>query len=114
MDQVVGQNRAVAMQDRTKMPYTDAVIHELQRFIDVNPFGMPRSTAQDTEFAGYVIPKVCRIHSSSLSINGPAEMDQGPPGSAFYLPVAIGCMLWKFKGRSRRHLSVTACPRFWF
>ncbi|XP_066495785.1 cytochrome P450 2B1-like [Tiliqua scincoides] len=57
IDQVVGQNRAVSMQDRSEMPYTDAVIHELQRFIDVNPLGLPRSTTQDTEFAGYVIPE---------------------------------------------------------
>ncbi|KAJ6658670.1 hypothetical protein lerEdw1_019830 [Lerista edwardsae] len=57
IDQVVGQNRAVSMQDRPKLPYTDAVIHELQRFIDLEPFGIIRSTTQDTEFAGYAIPK---------------------------------------------------------
>ncbi|XP_066494455.1 cytochrome P450 2G1-like isoform X2 [Tiliqua scincoides] len=57
IDQVVGQNRAMSMEDRLRMPYTDAVLHELQRFIDFNPLGIPRSVTQDIKFAGYIIPK---------------------------------------------------------
>lgn len=55
---MAGQSRAVAVADRLRMPYTDAVIHELQRFVDFSPLGVPRSVTRDTEFAGYTIPKV--------------------------------------------------------
>ena len=45
------------MQDRNHMPYTDAVLHEIQRYIDFVPIPLPRKTTQDVEFRGYHIPK---------------------------------------------------------
>ncbi|XP_032903285.1 cytochrome P450 2K6-like [Amblyraja radiata] len=45
------------MEDRNHMPYTYAVIHEVQRFANIAPLGIPRSTTVDLNFQGYFLPK---------------------------------------------------------
>lgn len=55
---MVGSGRAPSTEDKLRMPYTNAVIHELQRFHKTRIENFPRMTTQDVLFRGYSIPKV--------------------------------------------------------
>ncbi|XP_004620775.2 cytochrome P450 2G1-like [Sorex araneus] len=57
IDQVIGPHRIPSVNDRVKMPYTNAMIHEIQRVIDLLPMGIPHNVIRDTEFRGYLLPK---------------------------------------------------------
>uniref|UniRef100_A0A3Q1B2T6 Cytochrome P450, family 2, subfamily R, polypeptide 1 n=1 Tax=Amphiprion ocellaris TaxID=80972 RepID=A0A3Q1B2T6_AMPOC len=54
LDRVVG-GRQVQMDDRRKLPFTDAVIHETQRMVNIVPMAIPHQTSRDVTFQGYFI-----------------------------------------------------------
>nr|CDO19453.1 Cytochrome-P450-2C21 [Canis lupus familiaris] len=81
---VVGRHRSPCMQDRSCMPYTDAVVHEIQRYIDLVPNNLPHSVTQDIKFREYLIPKGTTILTSLTSVlhdeKGFPNPDQFDPG----------------------------------
>uniref|UniRef100_A0A6J0UGY9 Cytochrome P450 2W1-like n=1 Tax=Pogona vitticeps TaxID=103695 RepID=A0A6J0UGY9_9SAUR len=64
---VLGTERLPTYEDRKQLPFTEAVIHEIQRFASVVP-QFPRSTAVDTHFRGYFIPKGTMVIPSLTSV----------------------------------------------
>ncbi|XP_030600183.1 cytochrome P450 2F3-like [Archocentrus centrarchus] len=57
IDTVIGKERCPNMEDRKSLPFSDAVIHEVQRFLDIVPFSLPHYALNDISFRGYTIPK---------------------------------------------------------
>nr|ACB98739.1 cytochrome P450 CYP2C47 [Phascolarctos cinereus] len=54
---VIGHNRLPSIKDRQDMPYMDAVVHEVQRFIDLVPLNVPHAVNRDVHFQQYILPK---------------------------------------------------------
>lgn len=82
IDHVVGRARMPSLEDRVNMPYTDAVIHEVQRFADVIPMNLPHRVIRDTPFRGFLIPKdtdvitlLNTVHYDSEQFKTPQEFN---------------------------------------
>ncbi|XP_053177346.1 cytochrome P450 2F5-like [Scomber japonicus] len=57
IDTVIGRERCPFMEDRKSLSFTDAVIHEIQRFMDLVPMNVPHHALEDISFRGYTIPE---------------------------------------------------------
>ncbi|XP_049735378.1 cytochrome P450 2J2-like isoform X2 [Elephas maximus indicus] len=73
-DRVIGQSRQPSLNDREHMPYTNAVIHEVQRMGNILPVNVPREVTFDTTMAGYQLPKGTMILTNLTALHrDPAE-----------------------------------------
>ncbi|XP_070610267.1 cytochrome P450 2J5-like [Erythrolamprus reginae] len=57
IEDVFGSSGSISYQDQKKLPYTNAVIHEMQRLKYVLLYGVPRQNTKDVVMRGYDIPK---------------------------------------------------------
>ncbi|XP_037544925.1 cytochrome P450 2K1 isoform X2 [Nematolebias whitei] len=67
LSRVVG-SRQVRIEDRKNLPYTDAVIHESQRFANIVPMSLPHTTSKDVTLQGYFIRKGTAIFPLLTSV----------------------------------------------
>ncbi|XP_061477828.1 cytochrome P450 2B4-like [Rhineura floridana] len=68
IDDVVTGNRYPGMEDRVKMPYTNAVIHEILRYQTGSSENFPRAMTRRTEFRGYTLPQFTAVSPLLLSV----------------------------------------------
>ncbi|XP_075056840.1 cytochrome P450 2U1 [Mixophyes fleayi] len=57
IDAIVGHDRPPSLTDKSKMPFTEATIMEVQRMTVVVPLSVPHMASENTVFQGYTIPK---------------------------------------------------------
>ncbi|NXG44852.1 CP2K6 protein, partial [Psilopogon haemacephalus] len=67
IEAVIGSNPP-RTEHRSQMPYTDAVVHEIQRFASILPMNLPHETTADVTLKGYFIPKGTYIISLLVSV----------------------------------------------
>jgi cytochrome P450 len=57
LDAAIEPERSVCLEDRAKLPYTEACIHEILRHAPLFPLTIPHATTTDTAINGYFIPQ---------------------------------------------------------
>ncbi|XP_034557102.1 cytochrome P450 2J1-like isoform X3 [Notolabrus celidotus] len=68
IDAVIGPTRRPSVADKPNLPYTDAVIHEIQRMGNIVPLNGLRMAANDTMLGGYLIPKGTSVMPNLTSV----------------------------------------------
>lgn len=69
IDSVVGPNKTPCLEEKCKMPYTEAVIHEILRFCNIVPLGIFHATSKDTVVRGYSIPEGTTVITNLYSVH---------------------------------------------
>uniref|UniRef100_A0A7E4WCU8 Unspecific monooxygenase n=1 Tax=Panagrellus redivivus TaxID=6233 RepID=A0A7E4WCU8_PANRE len=56
LDRVIGSDRRIGLNDKARLPYTQAFINETQRLVNLLPLNLLHRTLKDTVVNGYQIP----------------------------------------------------------
>ncbi|KAK1330179.1 hypothetical protein QTO34_010365 [Cnephaeus nilssonii] len=106
IDRVVGKNRQPKFEDRAKMPYTEAVIHEIQRFGDMIPMGLARRVTKDTKFRNFSSLRDPKFFSNPGDFNPQHFLDERGQfkKSDAFVPFSIGKRYCFGEGLARMEL----------
>ncbi|KAM8938751.1 vitamin D 25-hydroxylase [Pelodytes ibericus] len=69
IDLVVEPNRIPTLEEKSRMPYTEAVLHEILRFCNIAPLGIFHATSRDTVVRGYSIPEGTTVITNLYSVH---------------------------------------------
>ncbi|XP_052086674.1 cytochrome P450 2C8-like isoform X1 [Mytilus californianus] len=78
INNVIGTSRYPCMQDKPKLPYTEAVLNEVLRFGCIAPFTLPHGLTKDFNYKGYVIPKGSQLMPNLHSVLYDPEIFDDP------------------------------------
>jgi len=57
LDQVVGEGRVPSLDDKPNLPYTEAVVMEIQRYASIVPQGVSHTVTKEVTVNGFTLPK---------------------------------------------------------
>ncbi|XP_054947711.1 vitamin D 25-hydroxylase isoform X2 [Physeter macrocephalus] len=69
IDLIIGPSGTPSWDDKCKMPYTEAVLHEVLRFCNIVPLGIFHATSEDAVVRGYSIPKGTTVITNLYSVH---------------------------------------------
>ncbi|KAL3490239.1 cytochrome P450 [Aspergillus germanicus] len=78
LDRVLGSNKLPTFEDRSKLPYIDAIVKESLRWHPVAPMGIPHMCTEDDVYEGYRIPKGSLIMANIWTFTHDAETYKDP------------------------------------
>ena len=78
IDEVVGRDRRPTMADKMDMPYSSAVVMEVQRKANIITFNIPRYLTVDVEIGGHIIPAHTTIFAQITSVMDNPEIYPQP------------------------------------
>ncbi|KAI1690960.1 cytochrome p450 domain-containing protein [Ditylenchus destructor] len=61
LDSVVAADEKVTIAHKSRLPYTNAVVNEIQRLCNLLPQNLYRRTMRDVELNGYILPKTTNV-----------------------------------------------------
>lgn len=64
--------------DRLKLPYAEAVVQEALRISTITPFGLFHDALEDTEIAGYQVPKGTLVIGNLYAVNNDPKVWESP------------------------------------
>ncbi|OQV16083.1 putative Cytochrome P450 18a1 [Hypsibius exemplaris] len=78
IDDKVGRQNVLTNSDRSRLPYTEAVILESQRCGNLVPLGVPHYSMEEIQLDGYTIPKDTLLISNLFAIHRDARYWKNP------------------------------------
>ncbi|KAH9042916.1 cytochrome P450 [Lactarius deliciosus] len=78
IDSVVSRDRLPTFEDRSRLPYIEAICKELLRWQMVGPMGVPHASTEDSIYRGFFIPKGSMMIVNSWGILHNPELYPDP------------------------------------
>ncbi|XP_071812016.1 steroid 17-alpha-hydroxylase/17,20 lyase-like isoform X3 [Apostichopus japonicus] len=69
LDNTLGKDGRVSLENKRKLPYLQAVIWEILRYCSLSVLGVPHAAAIDTHVSGYFIPKGTQVMANFWAIH---------------------------------------------
>ncbi|THV01069.1 cytochrome P450 [Dendrothele bispora CBS 962.96] len=78
LDRVIGEDRALRLEDFDNLPYCQALINETHRFRPVAPHGVPHAVLKEARYRDYVLPQGTVIFVNAWGIYHDPDVYEDP------------------------------------